>query len=480
MNKTSYIPQNFIDDVSTYIPEHLKLDEFLNKCQEPLRLSIRVNTLKMSIEKFKEISAARNWNIAPIPWCAEGFWLQRSTAEENNLSIGNTDLHLSGAIYVQEASSMLPPTALLDNQHFSHQTVLDMASAPGSKTSQIAAYMKGNGILVANEYSSSRSKVLSANMKRLGIANVAMAHFDADIFGKYMPECFDAILLDAPCSGEGTIRKDSDALKNWSQDSNIEIARVQKKLIESAFYALKPGGTLVYSTCTLTPLENQQVCQHLLTLFPENIEIISLRNLFPDADKALTDEGYLHIWPQTFDSEGFFIAKFKKVGHQLPNDIKYKKGLFPFKKYDETDSAKFMSNISKQFKIHTLPGNLMSRDKELWLFPNTITDIQEKIKYARIGILVGLIHKNGVRLSHEFATCFGDLATENVIELSDLQASDYFQGKDIKLTNLDNNTGEVILRLCGTSIGLGKWIKHKVKNSLPRDLIRNNQLITWE
>ena len=225
-----------------------------------------LNTLKISVTEFKQYAKQKNWLLTPIPWCEEGFWLERPAAEEQNLALGNTDLHLSGAMYVQEASSMLPPIAL--KQSIEHTNyVLDMASAPGSKTSQLAALMNNQGVLVANELSSSRLKVLSATLKRMGVGNCALSHFDGVIFGNYMFECFDSILLDAPCSGEGTVRKDADALKNWSIDSNIEIAQVQKDLIKSAFYALKPGGTLVYSTCTLTPLENQHVCDFLLSEF---------------------------------------------------------------------------------------------------------------------------------------------------------------------------------------------------------------------
>ncbi|PAJ74213.1 16S rRNA (cytosine(1407)-C(5))-methyltransferase RsmF [Pseudoalteromonas sp. NBT06-2] len=479
MNQNTYIPQAFIDDVKSYIPDHLCINDYINTCKQPLRRSIRVNTLKMSVEEFKKIAKSKNWDLDPVPWCKEGFWLKRPEDEENNLSIGNTDLHLSGAMYVQEASSMLPPTALLKNNVFGGNIVLDMASAPGSKTSQIAGYMQGQGILVANELSSSRLKVLSANMKRLGVSNVALSHFDAAVFGAYMSECFDSILLDAPCSGEGTVRKDADALKNWSLESNIEIANVQKKLIESAFYALKTGGTLVYSTCTLTPIENQAVCEHVLSLFKGMIEVVSLNDLFDGAKNATTPEGYLHIWPQTFDCEGFFIAKFKKIAHKNPKEIKIKKGDFPFTTFDNKSKQGFYSLINKQFGIKSLPGTLMQRDKELWLFPQEFSEISNKIKYSRIGINIGTLHKNGIRLNHEFATCFGDLTTKNRFELSDSQANEYFGGKDIKLAQSSSDKGELLLTLCGTGVGLGKWMKHKIKNSLPRDLVRDNQLITW-
>ncbi|MDK2594179.1 16S rRNA (cytosine(1407)-C(5))-methyltransferase RsmF [Pseudoalteromonas obscura] len=482
MDKNTYIPENFIEDVKSYLPTHLNLDDFIAYCQKPLRLSVRVNTLKMSVEAFELEAKNLGWQITPVPWCPEGFWVVRSEEEQTALPIGNTALHLSGCIYVQEASSMLPPLALreeLINMDTDHYAVLDMAAAPGSKTSQLSALMNNQGLLVANEFSSSRLKVLAANMKRMGIANCALSHFDGQIFGDYMYECFDHIQLDAPCSGEGTVRKDANALKNWSIKSNIDIADVQKSLIRSAFLALKPGGTLVYSTCTLTPLENQQVCKYLLEEFNDAVEVIPLNNLFDNADKATTSEGYLHVWPQIFDSEGFFIAKFKKRNSVEHHNKKEKKGSFPFGPFPTKAQQAFTSYLKKQFKVEQLPGVLMQRDKELWLFPSKLSDVQNKIKYARLGVKVGTIHKNGVRLEHELATAFGHLAATNIHALSDQQAADYFQGKDVRLEKPTNQTGEVILTLCNAPVGLGKWQKTKIKNNLPRDLIAQGQLITW-
>ncbi|EGE3189781.1 16S rRNA (cytosine(1407)-C(5))-methyltransferase RsmF, partial [Shigella sonnei] len=122
-----------------------------------------------------------------------------------------------------------------------------------------------------------------------------------------------AILLDAPCSGEGVVRKDPDALKNWSPESNQEIAATQRELIDSAFHALRPGGTLVYSTCTLNQEENEAVCLWLKETYPDAVEFLPLGDLFPGANKALTEEGFLHVFPQIYDCEGFFVARLRKT-----------------------------------------------------------------------------------------------------------------------------------------------------------------------
>ncbi|ESC39970.1 rRNA (cytosine-C(5)-)-methyltransferase RsmF, partial [Salmonella enterica subsp. enterica serovar Agona str. SA-3] len=293
-----YFPDAFLTQMREAMPSTLSFDEFISACQRPLRRSIRINTLKISVADFLALIAPYGWSLTPIPWCHEGFWIERD--DEEALPLGSTAEHLSGLFYIQEASSMLPVAALFaDDNH--PQRVMDMAAAPGSKTTQIAARMGNRGAILANEFSASRVKVLHANISRCGIANTALTHFDGRVFGAALPEMFDAILLDAPCSGEGVVRKDPDALKNWSPESNLDIAATQRELLDSAFHALRPGGTLVYSTCTLNRQENEEVCLWLKETYADAVEFLPLDDLFPDADRALTPEGFLHVFPQIYD-----------------------------------------------------------------------------------------------------------------------------------------------------------------------------------
>ncbi len=267
--------------------------------------------------------ADKDWTLTPIPWCETGFWIKRE--DEESVSLGNTAEHMAGLFYIQEASSMMPVTALLNNND-ALDCVLDMASAPGSKTTQIACAMQNRGALVANELAASRIKVLHANLQRCGVHNAALTHFDGCVFGTWAPEAFDSILLDAPCSGEGAIRKDDDAMANWSLESIDEIAAVQRNLIISAFQALKPGGVMVYSTCTLNQRENQEVCHYLKETFGDAVEFESLSDLFDGAEKALTADGFLHVYPQVFDSEGFFVARIRKHASVETDPVKKANG----------------------------------------------------------------------------------------------------------------------------------------------------------
>ena len=354
------------------LPAHLSFDDFVAACQRPLRRSIRVNTLKISVGAFLDLVSPYGWQLTPVPWCEEGFWIERD--DEESLPLGSTAEHLSGLFYIQEASSMLPVAALFADGN-QPERVMDVAAAPGSKTTQIAARMNNRGAILANEFSASRVKVLHANISRCGIHNVALTHFDGRVFGAALPEAFDAILLDAPCSGEGVVRKDPDALKNWSVESNLEIAATQRELIDSAFHALRPGGTLVYSTCTLNRDENEDVCLWLKQRYVDAVEFLPLDTLFDSASHAATPEGFLHVFPQIYDCEGFFVARLRKTRAVDPLPApKFKVGNFPFAPVKGREAAQAQAAASKVGLHWDESLRLWMRDKELWLFQHRTAD----------------------------------------------------------------------------------------------------------
>ncbi len=460
----------FVEHISAQLPEHLSIEDLIEYSNKPLRLSIRVNTLKITARELIPVLENKGFQFRSIPWCAEGFWISDGPVD----SLGNCVEHLQGLFYIQEASSMLPPVALFSQEN-DFEIILDMAAAPGSKTTQIAATMKNSGLLVANEYSSSRVKMLHANLVRMGVNNTAITHFDAEVFGEYLFEEFDAVLLDVPCGGEGTVRKDSDALKNWSLTDIKAIAEKQKQLICSAFEALKVGGTLVYSTCTLSREENQEVCLHLKETFADAVQFAQLNDLFKGCDQALTEEGFLHVWPQIFDSEGFFIAKILKTasvepGKPTPGPQKN----FPF----QTASKKQQQEISKWLISHygiKLPPDmtLMRRDNQYWLFPLKFEKLKGKMRFQRIGLKLAEQKGKHIKITHEAITSL----TNNGSHCFDITASDaaeYFKGRDITITVSAVAQGEKIACLHNNALGLVKHLGHRLKNNLPRELVRDN------
>ena len=279
-----------------------------------LRRSIRVNTLKISLDELKK-RLEKNWNLEQIPWCKEGFYIEHIKKERRD--IGNLIEHSLGYFYTQEAASMIPPLVLEPKET---DVVLDIAASPGSKTTQLAALMNNKGVLIANDYQIPRIKPLSLNIQRCGITNCIITLMQGQWFYNSNIK-FDKILVDAPCSGTGTIRKSLKTLRIWNPNMVKRLSITQKQLIETAFNILKQNGTLVYSTCSLEPEENEAVVDFLINKYDnaqlEEIKINNLKRSEPilEFDNNKYNENIkncLRIWPQDNDTEGFFVAKIKK------------------------------------------------------------------------------------------------------------------------------------------------------------------------
>ena len=277
-----------------------------------LRRSIRINTLMSSVEEIKKSIEAKGWILEQIPWCKEGFWLHNPERRD----VGNLFEHHLGKIYVQEAVSMIPPVVLNPQPG---DLVLDMCAAPGSKTTQIGAMMENKGLIVANDYNGIRLSSLGINLQRSGLTNVVVSLMHGKRFYQFE---FDKILVDAPCSGTGTIRKSLKTITIWNPGMIGKIAREQKELAHRAFENLKVGGEMVYSTCSLEPEEDEGVVDYLLKTFP-NADIVKVKLLGLKLGKPVMEfngmkydprvKHVLRIWPQDNDTEGFFVAKIKKL-----------------------------------------------------------------------------------------------------------------------------------------------------------------------
>ena len=288
-----------------------------------LRRSIRANTIKTPITELKK-RLGKKWNLVQVPWCKEGFWIEHKGEMneqgeiEKRRDIGNLIEHSLGYFYAQEAASMIPPIVLGPKPH---DAVLDMCASPGSKTTQIAQYMENKGVLIANDCTIDRMKPLTINLQRCGVSNALITLMEGRFF-KNSNINFDKILVDAPCSGTGTIRKSLKTLRIWNPNMIRRLAGTQKQLIDTAFNILKENGTLVYSTCSLEPEENEAVIDFLLNKHDNaKIEKIELKGLkrskpileFEGKEYSKEIKNCLRIWPQDNDTEGFFVAKIRKT-----------------------------------------------------------------------------------------------------------------------------------------------------------------------
>ena len=277
------------------------IDKFTESSLKPLRKTIRVNTLKTSIQEIKS-----RFDLKPIPWCKEGFFI-------NKLSVGNTKEHYLGYIYLQGAASMIPPLVLNPRPN---DIILDTCASPGSKTTQMAAMIENQGLIIANDSKIDRLKPLTLNLQRCGVTNTIITRME----GHWFKNRFDKILLDAPCSGIGTIRKSYKTIKMWNPQTIKKMSSLQKRLITNSFEILNEGGTLVYSTCTLEPHEDEAVVDYLLKRYDNaKLEKFSLDLKRGSITEEFEGDVYssevkkcLKLWPQDNDTEGFFVAKIRK------------------------------------------------------------------------------------------------------------------------------------------------------------------------
>jgi len=292
--------------------------EILKK--KPLK-SIRCNTLKISPEKLREKLKEKGWKIRqPFQSNPEIMII------ENELlpgELGRSLEHMLGYYYIQEIASMLPVLALEPKPG---QIVLDLAASPGSKTTQIAAKMRNRGTLVANEISLGRIKILASNTERCGVTNMIITKKEGAALCmklKNLGFAFDKILIDAPCSGEGTLRSTPLTYKIWNIHTVKKLSKTQKNLVVNALKILKPGGELVYSTCTHAPEENEEVIDFVLNKFGNEVKIEEIKLPIKCREGIIKWQDKIYnknvtkscrIYPQDNNTEGFFIAKIRRVG----------------------------------------------------------------------------------------------------------------------------------------------------------------------
>lgn len=307
----------FEERMRELLPDGKDFERFEEIVHERPRRFIRCNTLKIDCDElFKRLS--KKWKVVQ-PYKKEGYpeiMLVESPLEPGEL--GNSIEHLLGYFYVQEISSMLPPLAL---QPKPGEFVLDLCASPGSKTTQMSAMMENEGTIIANDIKLDRVKILNANLERCGVMNVVVTRNDGVGLCSRLAKKgwrFDKILLDAPCSGEGTLRSSPKTFKMWNPKVIKKFSREQKKLFANAVKCLKKGGELVYSTCTHSPEENEEVVSFALKNFPLEVERVNLPLKCRPGVSGWNGEEFdkgvcktCRIYPQDNNSEGFFVSKFR-------------------------------------------------------------------------------------------------------------------------------------------------------------------------
>lgn len=434
---------------SLLCPEELEI--FKKEYEKPSFVGVRVNTLKCSKEKLISlIEAVKEDNTTPF--CKDGFYLENKEAFS-----GNHPLHHAGAVYFQEPSAMSAATLLAPQKG---DKVLDLCAAPGGKSTQLAAALDGTGLIWSNEIIKSRANVLLGNFERCGISQGVVSNTDPETLCTALEGYFDKVLVDAPCSGEGMIRRDPKALTEWSVEHTISCAARQLKILESAKKALKPGGIMVYSTCTFSYEENEGVIKAFLEA-DSDFELMESKETFGRA--GLENIGR-RIYPMD-GGEGHFAVKLRKKETACA--------------YVNTSSAtptneKKIPQLVRDFLedtfIDTSPyKKLMVIGDRVYALPQVCPDLSSA-HVIRAGVFVGVIKKNYFEPEHSLFTTADINNLKRVIDLKleDERLCKFLRGEEIDTSeNIKGYTGVAVE---GILLGFGKASNMKLKNKYPKGL----------
>jgi 16S rRNA (cytosine1407-C5)-methyltransferase len=390
--------------------------------------------------------------------------------------VGSTLEIAFGFYYMQGLTSMLPPLVLNPT---SKDLVLDLCSAPGSKTTQIAELMDNKGVLVVNELEIERIKALVFNLDKMNYLNYGVVHSRGEVLSKYYNSYFDKILVDAPCSGLGIVQKKSEINTWWSLERVNHLSQLQNKLLVSAIKMLKVGGEIVYSTCSLTPEENEVIINRLLEKYPVDIESVNLpikhsngiteyRGIKLDARLSRA----IRIFPWEVDSDGFFLVKLKKTGDTHPTEqLKWKKHfVITMHKHDDKAISEKLIQLAEEFGIdRDVFSNykFLLRRNEI-LFTSKEWNDQNLGLFHRVGCKFGTLDKNGDIVFHSLAAqILQNHITKNIYDIQDLnELKLYLMGALIRKKELD--PGQYVVRFNENILGTAIVIKGGLKSRFPR------------
>lgn len=442
---------------------------FEESTSAPPPTSFRFSDLKHSRAFQEELLSLEDFKYkgSPLPNA------QQVTSQPH--SIGKSLSHFLGHIYIQDLASMLPPLVLNPRPG---EFVLDLCAAPGSKTTQLAAIMENRGAIIANDVATRRLKGLVFNLRRMGVTIAAVTKFFGQQIGNLYYERFDRVLIDAPCSALGTIGKSPEVTSWWTPSRSQRLAANQRQLIQSGLKALRPGGVLVYSTCTIVPEENEQVVEYALQNFPVVLEQISLPGFRhrPGLTKTGTDsyckdlENTVRLYPFENPCEGFFIARLRKTdSFGTPRYRHPATQLQAFCEPKDAEVAEPLTEIADRFRIarETFDPGIVWREAGLAWSSQELA----QLPFFEIPVIAGLpiVHTRGhcAKLTTEGSHLFGSCARNNVLDLPDNEALETYLNRGPIGTALAPSR-QILISFKGSVIGHAMVDNGQILSRIPR------------
>lgn len=439
-------------------------DDFLYSYDNNRFQALRFNTLKVQSpeERMRILKTLKISSDKKVSWADEAYYF------DENVRPGKHPYHEMGLYYIQEPSAMSAAALLAPKPGM---RVLDLCAAPGGKSTQLATYLGDSGLLVSNEINTQRSRILSQNIERMGIKNAIVTNEDSFVLVSHFPGFFNAIQVDAPCSGEGMFRKLPEAIEQWSMENVAICAARQKEILDNAAVMLKPGGTIVYSTCTFSKEENEDVIEYFLERHPD-----------------FTLEEMERFWPHKVDGEGHFVAKLVRRGcvdTDLKADRKTKKNKNSKNRKNETKPALTKENmkllsefldesISEDMAAWIKNSRLVMFGEQLYRLSDMEVDIKG-LKVQRAGLHIGEFKKQRFEPSHSLALALKLNDAKNVVKLTcdNPQTIGFFNGQSVMLSDeqaAECKKGWALVCVDGYPAGWGKVNGAQVKNHYPKGL----------
>ncbi len=446
------LPVAFIKNMREILGEE-GLAEYLDSFEKPKFTGLRVNTSKISVEEFLRISP---FKLRRVPWTENGFYYTEEDSPTHH------PYYYAGLYYIQEPSAMAPAAVLPVERG---ERVLDLCAAPGGKATELGAKLNHTGLLVANDASASRTKALLKNLEVFGIPNLLVTSEMGDRLDRYFHEYFDKILIDAPCSGEGMFRKQAHMIPAWEKQGPEVFANMQREILRQAAELLKPGGTMLYSTCTFSKLENEGSIDGFLAEHPEfTLEEIPRQEGFCSGMPELVGSRFplercVRLFPHKIDGEGHFLALLKKAGEKIPGapEPAGRPGRIP------AELEAFLQDVSMPMEL----SRIVVKDTRVFLMPEGVGRCPG-LRFLRSGLYLGELLKKRFEPSQAFAMA---LKKEEYASVIDLSAADdrvirYLKGETLEIEDGESSRPEGWQLVCvdGYPLGWGKLIRGTLRN----------------
>lgn len=445
MTDAKQLPEAFLEEMKALLGE--EYERYLACYGEGFEPGLRVNTLKITPKRLRQLVP---WELEPVPWTDNGFYYGGAKdGDGKNKDAGNMGsvrpskhpAYYCGLYYLQEPSAMAPAAMLTVAPG---DRVLDLCAAPGGKSTQLGAKLMGRGFLVSNDISYSRARALLKNLELAGVPNICVTSESPEKLASVWPEFFDKILVDAPCSGEGMFRRDEDMVKDWTENGPSRYAPMQRQIMDEAVKLLKPGGLLLYSTCTFSRAEDEETVEYILERHPQ-MELCSLDlSSVPGACEGFGLKGCIRLFPHRVRGEGHFLALLRKrqgyedTGGETSGpsclvrsaDERQRRGNSGILEKQE-DWKQFLNSLSMELD----PGRIVLHQDHIYYLPECL-EWNLPLRFLRTGLLLGEIKKGRFEPSQALAMALKPGQYETTVRLAeeDDRVLRYLKGETLALS----------------------------------------------